>query len=112
MSADSGAADLPSCPHCGEDHPDDKLKCPTTDLLLPLAGRILHDKFRFVELIGRGGMAEVWLARNELVDREVALKLIRPEVARHQENVAGRVPPQSCHTEAVDTGDLRREGDN
>jgi serine/threonine-protein kinase len=57
-------------------------------MVLPLAGRLLQGKFRFVEPIGRGGMAEVWLARNELVDREVALKLIRPEVLKHEENVA------------------------
>ena len=88
MSPDSGGPTLPACPHCGSEHPEDKLKCPNTDMVLPLAGRILHGKFRFEELIGRGGMAEVWLARNELVDREVALKLIRPEVARHEENVA------------------------
>jgi serine/threonine-protein kinase len=88
MSPEAGGDVLPRCPHCGGSHPENRLKCPATDLPLPLPGRVLEDKFRFLEPIGRGGMAEVWLARNERVDREVALKLIRPEVSRHEENVA------------------------
>jgi len=64
------------------------LRCPDTDIILPLAGRMLDGRFRFLEHIGRGGMASVWLARNERVDRLVAIKLIRPEVARDDDMVA------------------------
>lgn len=82
-----GAA-LPRCPHCGEDHPPHLLKCPDTDLALPLEGRVLHGKFRFVRQLGRGGMAAVWAAVNTLVERRVAIKLIRPEAGRSEETVA------------------------
>jgi serine/threonine-protein kinase len=35
--------------------------------------------YELVELIGRGGMGEVWRARHRMLARESALKLIRPE---------------------------------
>src|SRR5450755_2881241 len=42
-----------------------------------LPGTILSDRFEIVELIGRGGMGEVWLARQSIpVRRLVALKVI------------------------------------
>jgi serine/threonine-protein kinase len=82
------AAPLSACPHCGQTHPAQMLRCPETDIILPLAGRMLDGRFRFLELIGRGGMASVWLARNERVDRLVAIKLVRPEVARDDDLVA------------------------
>ncbi|MCH9688859.1 MAG: protein kinase [Deltaproteobacteria bacterium] len=83
----SGPA-LPRCPHCRGQHAAQLLKCPDTDLPLPLEGRILHGKFRFVQQIGKGGMASVWAAVNTLVDRRVAIKLIRPEAGRNEETVA------------------------
>jgi serine/threonine-protein kinase len=58
-------------------------------MVLPLRGRLLDGKFRLLEPIGRGGMAEVWLAVNTRVDRRVAIKLIRPEVAR-DDSLVGR----------------------
>jgi serine/threonine protein kinase len=79
---------LPRCPHCGEDHPSQVLKCPDTDLALPLEGRLLHGKFRFLRQLGRGGMAAVWLALNTGVERRVAIKLIRPEAGRSDETIA------------------------
>jgi len=58
-------------------------------------------QYKLVELIGRGGMGEVWLARHEMLDREVAIKLIRPsaaggascagEVEARRRNVSGRI---------------------
>jgi len=35
--------------------------------------------YTLIELIGGGGMGEVWLARHELLGRLAAVKLIRPE---------------------------------
>jgi serine/threonine-protein kinase len=57
-------------------------------MVLPFTGRLLAGKFRFVAELGRGGMGAVWRARNIHVDREVALKLILPEVPRNPEMVA------------------------
>jgi eukaryotic-like serine/threonine-protein kinase len=84
----AAAPALAPCPHCGHDHPDTQLKCPATDMVLPLEGRLLDGKFRLIRRLGTGGMASVWLARNTRVDKQVALKLIRPEVLRSEEMVA------------------------
>lgn len=81
-------AKLAPCPHCSEHHSEDQLRCSKTDLLLPFEGRRLDGKFRFLSSLGTGGMASVWLARNERVDREVAIKFLRPEVGRDPEAVA------------------------
>ncbi|MBC8072810.1 MAG: serine/threonine protein kinase, partial [Deltaproteobacteria bacterium] len=88
MSAVPPAAALPACPQCGAAHPASVLRCPETDVMLPLGGRLLDGRFQLIECIGRGGMASVWLARNVRVDRLVAIKLIRPEVARDDDMVA------------------------
>lgn len=79
---------LGRCTQCGATHPATVLRCPDTDVMLPLAGRLLDGRFRLLECIGRGGMASVWLALNERVDRRVAIKLIRPDVARDEGLVA------------------------
>jgi serine/threonine protein kinase len=79
---------LASCQECGEVHGEDSLRCPTTDVMLPLEGRRLDGKFRFLSALGSGGMASVYLALNERVDREVAIKFLRPEVGRDAESVA------------------------
>jgi eukaryotic-like serine/threonine-protein kinase len=36
--------------------------------------------YELVELLGRGGMGEVWRARHRLLARDAAIKLIRPEL--------------------------------
>ncbi len=54
------------------------------DLLAPfptlhfVAGQAIGE-FRLVQLVGRGGMGEVWEAFQPALDRRVALKFIRPE---------------------------------
>ncbi len=39
--------------------------------------RVLADRYELGRLIGRGGMAEVYAARDRVLDREVAVKLLR-----------------------------------
>ncbi|MEM7310400.1 MAG: serine/threonine-protein kinase [Planctomycetota bacterium] len=47
----------------------------------PLAPNRRLDQYRLLRELGRGGMAIVWLARDETLQRPVALKLLRPGLA-------------------------------
>jgi serine/threonine-protein kinase len=44
-------------------------------------GSLLGGKYRLVDRIGGGGMGSVWLARHEVLDAEVAVKLMSPILA-------------------------------
>ena len=42
---------------------------------------IINERYELIERVGRGGMAEVWRARDVLLDRDVAVKILFPENA-------------------------------
>lgn len=83
---------------------------------LPNLGRTIGGRYRLVERIGEGGMAEVFKARDLDLDQTVALKLIRTgpffdaeELARNEVRLARRVThPNVCRVFDVgrDGGDL------
>ncbi|MEM9460178.1 MAG: protein kinase [Myxococcota bacterium] len=92
--------DLGPCPFCGQFHSETVLLCPVHEKLLPLEGRILDGKFRFVRMLGEGGMGAVWKAENVLVKKTVAIKLMHVQFSkdegvlarfRNEATAAGRI---------------------
>ncbi|HEY8430042.1 MAG TPA: protein kinase [Sandaracinaceae bacterium] len=78
---------MKACPRCAELFPDDVGTCPRDDtplqtVLDPLIGRTVGGRFRLIQRLGSGGMSSVYLARHVLIDRLMAIKTLRRDLAR------------------------------
>jgi tRNA A-37 threonylcarbamoyl transferase component Bud32 len=68
------------CPRCGWHVPAEQLRCAALN-------RVFAGRYDFLHLLGIGGFAEVFLARDVLLEREVAVKILLPQHARDPETV-------------------------
>ncbi len=50
-------------------------------------GQLVDNRYRIARLIGRGSMADVFEARDEIANRDVALKILRGRIAQDKEAV-------------------------
>ncbi len=80
-------------------------------------GELLAGKYRLERRLGAGGMGEVYRARNELVGRDVAIKVLRREMCGHEEVVQrflreARAANVVQHPNVVDVLDMGTDAHN
>jgi eukaryotic-like serine/threonine-protein kinase len=80
------------------------------------AGDLISGKYRLLRLLGAGGMGSVWAARNELTDRDFAIKFLLPDLASNKEALQrffleARACGQIKHPAVVDVYDMGQAED-
>ncbi|MEV5548437.1 serine/threonine-protein kinase [Streptomyces sp. NPDC052309] len=70
---------------------------------------LIQGRYRLLDRIGRGGMGEVWRARDESLGRRVAVKCLKPLGAQHDQSF-GRVLRERFRREARVAASLQHRG--
>ncbi|SES31106.1 serine/threonine-protein kinase [Streptomyces qinglanensis] len=70
---------------------------------------LIHGRYRLLDLVGRGGMGEVWRARDESLGRRVAVKCLKP-LARRDDAGFLRVLRERFRREARVAASLQHRG--
>ncbi|MFJ4923881.1 tetratricopeptide repeat protein [Streptomyces sp. NPDC088725] len=71
--------------------------------------RLIQGRYRLLDLIGRGGMGEVWRARDEALGRRVAVKCLKP-TGPQRDRSATRVMRERFRREARVAAALQHRG--
>jgi hypothetical protein len=79
-------------------------------------GELLKDRYRLERTLGRGGMAAVWLGHDEVLDRQVAVKVLSDTIATDPDFVArfrreARTAAGLSHPNLVGVYDYSEEGE-
>src|SRR5712691_4235826 len=104
------------CPVCGKEFADTITLCPVDAEVLqsvddPLLGQTLAEKYLVEQLIKRGGMGSVYRGKHVMMDKTVAIKVLRPSLAGDDDVVArfsreAKAASRISHPHAVSVTDF------
>ena len=104
------------CPVCGKEYADTTTLCSVDAAVLrstddPLLGQTLAKKYLVEKLIKRGGMGAVYRGKHVLMDKTVAIKVLRPSLAVDDAVVArfsreAKAASRISHPHAVNVTDF------
>jgi serine/threonine protein kinase len=107
---------MKACPKCGAEYPDTTTLCPSDGVALEktddsLLGQILAEKYRIDERLSEGGMGTVYRGTHVLMDKTVAVKVLRPSLAADEKIVArfsreARAASRISHPHALSVTDF------
>lgn len=107
---------MKKCPKCGNEYPDTTTLCPSDGVGLEktgdsLLGQTLADKYRIDERLNEGGMGTVYRGTHVLMDKTVAIKVLRPSLAADEKIVArfsreARAASRISHPHALSVTDF------
>src|SRR3989442_7836498 len=105
------------CPVCGREYSDTTTLCSVDAAVLrktddPLVGQTLAGKYLIEQLIKRGGMGAVYRGKHVMMDKTVAIKVLRPSLAGDDVVVArfsreAKAASRISHPHAVSVTDFR-----
>lgn len=107
---------MKKCPRCGAEYSDTTTLCPADGTGLeqtgdPLVGETLAGKYRVEERLSVGGMGTVYRGTHILMDKKVAIKVLRPSLAADEKIVArfsreARAASKISHPHALSVTDF------
>lgn len=112
---------MKTCPKCGAEYPDTTTLCPSDGIALEktgdsLLGQTLAGKYRIEERLKEGGMGAVYRGTHVLMDKTVAVKVLRPSLAADEKIVArfsreARAASRISHPHALSVTDFGESED-
>src|SRR5262245_55891718 len=99
------------CPHDGT--PTEALRAAESEQDDLLIGRVLEARYRLERRIGEGGMGVVYAGRHAVLGKSLAVKVLRPELARDKDVVQRFIHEAQAassigHENIVDISDFGR----